>query len=127
MRLTSVSLALLLLLSCSSTEEIVATKHINGNPEVVVYMQGKGQDAEKVMEKVYYENGQLEYVGRYQNGLEHGEWIYYYQDGTLKFKEQWKNGLEDGIHYDYAPDGQVYREIHYIQGRKVKEIDHSKD
>ena len=26
------------------------------------------------------------------------------------------------MHYDYAPDGQVYRELHYDQGRLVKEV-----
>jgi len=120
-------LSLFLLVSCSSTEEIVASTHSNGKPAVVVYLQGKGPDAQKVKEKVYYENGQLEYIGRYQNDVEHGEWLYYYEDGTLKYKQQWANGLEDGIHYDYAPDGQVYRELHFVKGQKVKEIDRSKN
>ena len=94
-------LPLLLLVGCS-THKYVAASHPNGKPEVVVYMKGKGEDAVKVMEKVYYPTGRLEYVGRFENGVEHG------------------------IHYDYSPDGQVYRELHYDHGRLVKEVDLSK-
>lgn len=122
---------LLLLLSASvllgcSTKKFVASSHPNGKQEVVIYMKGKGEDAEKVMEKVYYPNGQLEYVGRFANGVEHGTWMYYYENGTKKYQEIWENGLEQGIHLDFAPDGQVYRELHYDKGRLVKEVDRSK-
>ena len=77
------------------------------------------------MEKVYYPNGQLEYVGHFENGVEHGEWKYYYENGTIKFVENWRNGVEHGVHYDYSPDGQVYREIHYEEGKIMREVDRS--
>ena len=115
------------LVACTGSKKFVAASFPDGKPEVVVYMEGKGEDAEKVMEKVYYPNGQLEYVGRFQNGVEHGEWVYYYEDGTKKYVENWQNGLEHGVHLDYSPDGQVYRELHYDQGRLVKTIDRSRD
>ncbi len=125
MRPTYALLILLLLASCS-THRYVASSHPNGKPEVVIYMKGKGDDAQKVMEKVYYPNGQMEYVGHFLNGVENGEWVYYYENGTRKFVEHWKEGLEDGIHYDYSPDGQVYRELHYEKGKLLKTVDHSK-
>jgi antitoxin component YwqK of YwqJK toxin-antitoxin module len=109
-----------------STKKFTAASHPNGKPEVVIYMKGQGEDAVKVMEKVYYANGQLEYVGRFENGVEHGTWVYYYENGTKKFIENWENGVEHGINLDYAPDGQVYRELHYDKGRLVKEVDRSK-
>lgn len=109
-----------------STHRFVASQHPNGKPEVVIYMKGKGEEAEKVMEKVYYENGQLEYVGNFQNGVEHGEWRYYWEDGSPKSTEMWENGLEHGLFIDYAPDGQVRRELTYDKGRLVKEVDHTK-
>jgi antitoxin component YwqK of YwqJK toxin-antitoxin module len=115
----------LLLVSCSS-HRYVAASHPNGKPEVVIYMKGRGEAAEKVMEKVYYANGQLEYVGRFEKGVEHGEWLYYYENGTRKYLETWQHGVEHGIHYDYSPDGQVYRELHYEHGRVVKEVDRSR-
>lgn len=114
-----------LLLSCS-THKYVASSHPNGKAEVVIYMKGTGEEAVKVMEKVYYPNGQLEYVGRFENGVEHGEWVYYYETGTKKFVEHWEKGLEHGIQYDYAPDGQIYRELHYEHGKLLKTVDRTK-
>jgi antitoxin component YwqK of YwqJK toxin-antitoxin module len=111
--------------SCG-THKYVASSHPNGKPEVVIYMKGKGEEAVKVMEKVYYTNGQLEYVGHFENGVENGEWTYYYENGTKKFVEHWENGLEHGIQYDYSPDGQIYRELHYEKGKLVKTIDKTK-
>ena len=116
---------LLLTVGCS-THKYVAASHPNGKAEVVIYMKGKGEEAVKVMEKVYYPSGQMEYVGRFENGVEHGEWVYYYESGVKKYVEHWENGVEHGIHYDYSPDGQVYRELHYDKGRLVKEVDRSK-
>lgn len=118
-------LTVALLASCS-THKYVAASHPNGKPEVVVYMKGKGEEAVKVMEKVYYPNGKLEYVGQFLNGVEHGVWTYYYENGTKKYVEHWANGVEHGVHYDYSPDGQIYRELHYEKGRLVKEVDRSK-
>ena len=119
-------LPLLLLLTGCSVHKFTASTHPNGKPEVLVFMEGKGEEATKVMEKVYYPNGQLEYVGRFQNGVEHGEWNYYYENGTRKFTEHWENGLEHGVHIDYAPDGQVYREMYYEKGKLVRSVDHTK-
>jgi antitoxin component YwqK of YwqJK toxin-antitoxin module len=119
-------LSLSLLIGACSTHRYVAASHPNGKPEVVVYMKGKGEEAVKVMEKVYYPNGQLEYVGRFENGVEHGEWNYFYENGIRKYTEFWENGVENGIHYDYAPDGQVYRELHYDHGKLVREVDRSR-
>jgi antitoxin component YwqK of YwqJK toxin-antitoxin module len=118
-------LGTLLLASCS-THRYVASSHPNGKPEVVIYMKGDGEEAEKVMEKVYYANGQLEYVGRFEKGVEHGEWIYYYETGTKKYVEHWMNGVEHGVQLEYSPDGQVYRELHYDQGRLVNTVDRSR-
>ncbi len=125
-RLLTVLLVVLLLAGCS-TKKYVAASHPNGKPEVVIYMKGKGEEAVKVMEKVYYPNGGLEYVGQFENGVEHGTWKYYYENGTIKFVENWQNGVEHGVHYDYSPDGQVYRELHYENGRIVREVDRSRE
>jgi antitoxin component YwqK of YwqJK toxin-antitoxin module len=123
---TALSLGALLLFGACSTHRFVAATHSNNKPEVVVYMKGKGEEAEKVMEKVYYANGQLEYVGRFANGVEHGVWEYFYENGTRKYTETWLNGREHGVHYDYSPDGQIYRELHYDNGRLVKEVDRTR-
>jgi|SRR5690606_2296358 antitoxin component YwqK of YwqJK toxin-antitoxin module len=114
-----------LLLACAN-ERFVAAEHPDGRPQVEIFMKGKGEEAVKVMEKVYYPNGQLEYVGRFEDGKEHGLWEYFYEDGTRKYAETWVHGKEHGIHYDYAPDGQVARELHYDHGKLIKEVDRSR-
>ena len=87
-----------------STHRFVASKYPTGRPEVVLFLKGKGEDAVKVMEKVYHPNGKLDYVGRFEDGKEQGEWNYYYEDGTRKYTEHWDKGLEEGVQIEYAPD-----------------------
>lgn len=123
--LLPVAVCCLLAAGCTQ-HRYVASKHPNGKPEVVLYMKGKGDSAVKVMEKVYYANGQLDYVGHFENGVEQGEWHYYYEDGTRKFTEHWDQGLEHGVQVEYAPDGQVYLEKYYEKGQLVRTVDHSK-
>lgn len=102
------------------SKHIVRT-HKNGKPYVVVYTQGDGQ--ERVREELYFDNGQLDYIGNYENGQEHGEWIYYWENGEVKSYELYKNGLEQGIAYDCNEQGQRVKEYHYLNGRLVKEVD----
>jgi antitoxin component YwqK of YwqJK toxin-antitoxin module len=116
----------LLIATGCSTHKFVASKYPNGKPEVVLYLKGEGEEAVKVMEKVYYPNGKLDYVGRFENGMEQGEWNYYYEDGTRKFTENWDKGLEDGVQIEYAPDGQIYLEKYYEKGQLVRTVDKSK-
>ncbi len=108
-----------------STHRFVASKYPTGKPEVVLYLKGKGEEAVKVMEKVYHPNGKLDYVGRFEDGKEQGEWNYFYEDGTRKYTEHWDKGLEDGVQLEYAPDGQVYLEKYYEKGQLIRTVDKS--
>ncbi|MCO5273847.1 MAG: hypothetical protein M9900_02880 [Flavobacteriales bacterium] len=114
-------------MGCSGINKFVASRHTNGKPEVVLYLKGKGEAAVKVMEKVYYPNGKLDYVGRFENGVEQGEWNYYYENGTPKYTEHWDKGLEDGVQIEYAPDGQVYLEKYFEKGKLVRTVDRSRE
>lgn len=115
-----------LLAAGCSTHKYVASRHPNGKAEVVIYTKGKGEGAMKVMERVYYPNGKLDYVGRFANGVEQGEWNYFYENGTPKYTEHWDKGLEDGVQLEFAPDGQVYLEKYYEKGKLVRTVDRSK-
>lgn len=114
--------ALVLLTGCSGRRS-VASSFPDGRPEVVVHYKGTGEKRMKVMEQVYHPNGKLDYVGRFKNGKEHGEWNYYYEDGTRKFTEHWKQGAEDGVQVEYAPDGRVLRETYYDRGILIRTVD----
>ena len=91
----------------------------------------------------YYENGNPQHVGQYEDGLMEGLWVYYYEngkvyakipfllgltngltetfyeDGTPQLKGHSKNGVRDGIWTTYKVDGTLEREEHYIDGEIV--------
>lgn len=99
----------------------VVRTHPNGMDYVVMYTQGV--ENERVKEEMYYDNGQLDYVGNYKNGKEHGEWIYYWRNGNIKSFEIYLRGKEDGVHYDCDETGKRIKEYHYLNGNLVKEVD----
>ena len=99
----------------------VVRTHPNGQEYVVIYTIGL--ENERVKEELFFENGQLDYVGHYKNGQEHGDWIYYWPNGNLKSYELYKRGKEDGVHYDCDESGTRIKEYHYMNGTLVKEID----
>ena len=101
-------------------KHIVRT-HANGHPYVVIYTQG--EQNERVREELYYSNGNLDYAGNYQNGMEHGEWIYYWENGNMKSYEMYEDGLEQGVGYEYDYNGKKIKELHYLNGILVKELD----
>lgn len=104
----------------SLTKHIVR-KHDNGMPYVVVYTKGEGHD--RVKEELYYPNGQLDYVGHYRRGVEHGEWINYWENGNVKSWEFYENGFEEGTHFDYDKNGRKIKEYRYRRGVLLKETD----
>ena len=118
----SLLLAITLLIPVEFQDDImkhIVRKHDNGNPYVVIYTQGPLN--ERVMEELYYENGQLDYRGHYKKGREHGSWIYYWPNGKLKSQEYYEKGLEEGVMYDYNEQGQKIKEYRYVKGTLMKE------
>jgi antitoxin component YwqK of YwqJK toxin-antitoxin module len=99
----------------------VVRTHPNGKPYVVVYTLGDSN--ERVKEELYYENGKLDYVGTYKNGVEHGDWIYYWPNGKMKSFEHYERGLEEGIAYDCDENGQKTIEYHYRKGVLLRKVD----
>lgn len=118
-------LSILVLLPISLQTDAL-TRHVvrsfdNGSPYVVVYT--KGEDHDRVKEELFYENGQLDYVGHYKNGREHGKWIYYWENGNLKSEEYYFKGKEEGVMYDYDENGKKSKEYRYVKGVLVSEKD----
>lgn len=99
----------------------IVRRHDNGEPYVVVYTTGP--DHERVKEELYYPSGQLDYVGHYRNGVEHGEWIYYWPNGNVKSWEFYEKGREEGTHIDYNEYGDKIKEYYYRKGTLIKETD----
>lgn len=118
------ALLFILLLSPIALQDELLTRHVvrshkNGQPYVVVYTIG--EQHERVKEELYFDNGQLDYVGNYRNGIEHGEWKYYWRNGQLKSYEFYFRGREEGLHYDCDSLGQRTHEYLYRKGILIKE------
>lgn len=116
---------LLVSLSTNAQERIVAQTFEDGSSHVVLYFKGKGEDAYKVKEEVYFENGNLDYSGEYnKEGQEDGEWTYYHNNGNVMALEYYKDGLEHGTFKEYHTDGQLFRESDYKKGELKKVTEH---
>lgn len=111
-------------LSSLAQDRFVMKKFPDGSPYIVWYVVEKNGKKEKVKEEVYFRNGNLDYVGNFKNGVEHGEWVYYYENGKKKAVEVWKNGKETGIFLEFNEDGSLKLEQHYKNGKLVEEIKH---
>jgi antitoxin component YwqK of YwqJK toxin-antitoxin module len=98
----------------SAQDEYLARSWPNGNPMVVYFLKSGTQEILK--EQVFYRNGQLDYEGSYENGLEQGFWTYYWENGSMKSREFYQNGLEEGTLYDYDNLGDKQMEYIYTRG-----------
>ncbi len=67
--------------------------------------------------KFYDENGDLEKIIDYQNGVENGEWIKY-SDGKKIIEGQYEDGRRTGIWRGFNPDGSAKFEGRYVAGQR---------
>lgn len=87
---------------------------------MVVYVVKGSTDV--VKEEAFFEDGKLDFVGTYRNGLEHGLWKYYWPNGILKVEEHYEDGLEQGECRYFTDTGQLMRFVLYNKGEPVKVI-----
>lgn len=118
-------LALCTTLSFPSQDEVerqVLRRYDNGNPYVVFYVHIASMT--KVKEELYYEDGNLDYVGHFKDGMEHGDWIYYWPNGNIKSYEYYENGLEEGIHFDSDENGKRLKDTRWEKGTLMGSTDY---
>ena len=106
----------------SAQTPYVMKKFDDGTPYIVWFVVEEGSKKVKVKEEVYWPNGNLDYVGNFKNGIEHGQWTYYYETGVKKAVEVWNKGKEVGVFYEFKPDGSLLLETHYKNGKVIKEV-----
>ena len=68
------------------------------------------------LSKEYFENGQLKFIHNQKNGEYHGLLKGYYIDGKLKYEFNYKNDKKDGLCKDYYETGQLKFEGNYKEG-----------
>ncbi|PQJ82181.1 toxin-antitoxin system YwqK family antitoxin [Polaribacter glomeratus] len=78
--------------------------HENGQLESI----GKYENGEAIGEwKFYYKNGQLERVGKFENKIATGKWTFYFDNGKLKSIGNLENGQVVGEWKFYYKNGQL--------------------
>ena len=75
----------------SQSREYVESVHENGMPKIVTVVK-ESKNRIIVMKRTYwYENGQKQKEGTYQNGLWNGKWTYWNKKGVRYAEGQFKD------------------------------------
>jgi len=68
------------------------------------------------IEKLYFDNGQIKYIGYLKNNKFHGFGTEYLEDGKVKYRGEWENGKYHGKGTLYDEDGFVDHKGEFIDG-----------
>ena len=90
------------------TPSIKEEFHENGQLKSRINYQSKNDGGkEHGLTEGYYENGQLQWKGNYEDGKLQGLMEGYYENGQLRAKENWEDGKLHGLQENYYEDGQL--------------------
>ena len=81
---------LLLLVGCSWERVSVTQRYESGNPRTEITLKNR----EIQLVKRYFENGNIQAIQNYKDGMPHGESIVYDIDGNIIYKTIFENGME---------------------------------
>lgn len=78
-------LTLLLITSCNRVREEVIQAYPNGNPMLVFLVKGDKDNPTRVGERMYYEDGTLQFEKKFsgKDEIPDGTWNYYFDNGQL--------------------------------------------
>jgi len=114
---------------CASCDEKNHTeKETYANGRIKYIVEKNDEDIQNGLSKFYYENGNLEYVGEFRNGLRIGHHQEYFENGGLKKEATYviEDGTEKWVAEKlYGLDGLI--EIHRIQVDKEVSVELIKD
>lgn len=68
--------------------------------------------------RAWYPNGQLEELGGYAQGFEHGQWSWWYSSGASMARGAFEDGVRVGAWTFWHPNGVVIGEGAYDDGRR---------
>ena len=70
----------------------------------------------------WYDNGQLEWEGRFDNGLIQGEATSWYRNGQLHFTGEYRHGMQQGSFTYYGENGQLHYRADFESGSTIRPI-----
>jgi pimeloyl-ACP methyl ester carboxylesterase len=68
----------------------------------------------------WYDNGQLEWEGRFENGLIHGPVIEWYRNGQLHYSGVYCDGMQEGSFTYYDEHGKLRYQADFIDGSPIR-------
>jgi len=89
---------------------------MDGNCAVKGFMNKNRNDGNW---KYYYDSGQLECTGDFDNDIPTGKWTWFYKNGLVKSEGTYINGKPDGRWLKYNEDGFTFRIINYRFGEVI--------
>jgi antitoxin component YwqK of YwqJK toxin-antitoxin module len=113
------SIALLVLSSCTREHRVVEESYPNGKPKRVCIYLGSGDDRQILRETTYYACGNIQMDGTFKNNQRDGQWIYLYESGKKWSEGSFKNGKNEGKRTTYFENGQLRYEAYYKDGSRV--------
>lgn len=66
----------------------------------------------------WYETGIPRFIGEWQQGKGHGQWMYFHENGQLRARETVDQDIWHGISESWYANGQKRAEGHHQQGQK---------
>ena len=69
----------------------------------------------------YHKNGKVESEGKYVEGLPQGQWKWFYDNGVSRRKDYYRRGKEDGESLETDTDGRIITQGEYINGYREGE------
>ena len=91
----------------------IISKVCNPNKKVETPKVGKYNSSIK---KLFFDNGQIKYIGYLKNNKFHGFGTEYLEDGKVKYRGEWENGKYHGKGTLYDEDGFVDHKGEFIDG-----------
>ena len=92
-------------------------KRVDQEGNELLYAPGK-QTPYTGWTKMIYENGQVEFLTRFQDGKTHGPFIMWYENGQKESEEKYKEGKPHGLFTDWYENGRKAGISNYKDGNR---------
>ena len=80
----------------------------------------KNDQKDGIWQSYYVDNGKLQYVGKFVEGLPDGKHTHYYHDGKRQEEGKYVMGNKDGNWEYYNPDGTILLTVTFKKDREVR-------
>ena len=72
--------------------------------------------------KYFYDSGELECTGDFDNDIPVSRWTWFYKNGTIKSTGIFINGNPDGQWLKYNSDGGITTVVNYFRGEVISQV-----